>query len=160
LIKAGFDVVENTEPAGSTAWNEDMSTGASDIIFFVHCGSLSEPYETLKDLHSKFSRPIGEKIPNLIAGTRYESAEYDAIIDEMEGMVGSPDDARYVELSTMALDIYLRDMPESMMLEELHVVVMNNTYWTGWSSTEDPYVAPYPSWEAWNVIVHTIQPME
>ena len=75
-------------------------------------------------------------------------------------MVGSPDDARYVELSTMALDIYLRDMPESMMLEELHVVVMNNTYWTGWSSTEDPYVAPYPSWEAWNVIVHTIQPME
>ena len=59
-----------------------MSMGASDNIFFVHCGSLSEPYETLKDLHSKFAQPIGKKIPNLIAGTSYENAEFDAVIDE------------------------------------------------------------------------------
>ena len=75
-------------------------------------------------------------------------------------MVGSPDDARYVELSKQALDIYPRDMPEIMMLEELDVIVINNTYWTGWASTEDPNVAPYPPWEAWNVIVHTLQPTE
>ena len=75
-------------------------------------------------------------------------------------MVGSPDDTRYVELSKQALDIYHRDMPEIRMLEELDVIVINNTYWTGWASTEDPYVAPYPPWEAWNVIVHTLQPTE
>lgn len=118
----------------------------------MHCGSLAEPYETLKDLHSKFSRPIG--------GTRYENAEYDAIIDEMAGMIGSTHDARYVELSRMALDIYLRDMPEVMMLEELHVIVQNDTYWSGWPSKDDPYVAPYPPWEAWNLIVYSLQPAQ
>ena len=118
----------------------------------MHCGSLAEPYETLKDLHSKFSRPIG--------GTRYENAEYDAIIDEMAGTIGFTLDARYVELSRMALDIYLRDMPEVMMLEELHVIVQNNTYWTGWPSKDDPYVAPYPPWEAWNLIIHNLQPTQ
>ena len=51
-------------------------------------------------------------------------------------------------------------MPEIMMLEELDVIVINNAYWTGWASTEDPNVAPYPPWEAWNVIVHTLQPTE
>lgn len=32
LLKAGFDAVENIEPAGSTAWNEDMALGNSDTI--------------------------------------------------------------------------------------------------------------------------------
>jgi peptide/nickel transport system substrate-binding protein len=59
-----------------------------------------------------------------------------------------------------ALDIYLRDMPEIMLLEELHVVTFNNTYWKGWADEKDPYVAPYPCWEAWNLIVHKIQPTQ
>jgi hypothetical protein len=33
--------------------------GNADTWFLVHCGSLSEPYDTLKDLHSKNSKPIG-----------------------------------------------------------------------------------------------------
>ena len=47
-----------------------------------------------------------------------------------------------------------------MTLEELHVVIFNETYWTGWPSSADPYVAPYPPWEAWNLIVHKIQPTQ
>jgi peptide/nickel transport system substrate-binding protein len=160
LRKAGFDASEIIEPAGSTAWNEDLATGKSDTIFFVHCGSLSEPFDTLKDLHSKFSRPVGEKCPSIIACTRYNNPEYDKLIDEMEGMVGSPDNERYMQLAEKALDIYLNDMPEIMLLEELHVVIFNNTYWTGWPSADNPYVAPYPPWEAWRVIIHTIKPTQ
>jgi peptide/nickel transport system substrate-binding protein len=51
-------------------------------------------------------------------------------------------------------------MPEIMLLEELHVVVFNETYWTNWPGQEDPYVAPYPCWEAWNLVVHEIQPVQ
>lgn len=161
LKKAGFDATEVIEPPGSTAWNEDLSTGKSDTIFFVHCGSLSEPFDTLKDLHSKYARPVGEKCPSIIACTRYNNPEYDKLIDEMERMPpGTPDNQKYMDLAEKALDIYLRDMPEIMLLEELHVVVFNHTYWTGWPSAKDPYVAPYPPWEAWNVIVHRIKPRQ
>lgn len=160
LKRAGFDAIELLEPEGSSAWVDDIALGNFDTMFLVHCGSLSEPYETLKDLHSRFAPPIGEKCPSIIACTRYRNPDYDKLIDEMEGMPGSLDNPRYVELVNQAVDIYLRDMPELMLLEELHVVVFNETYWTNWPGEEDPYAAPYPPWEAWNVIVHKIQPAQ
>ena len=73
-------------------------------------------------------------------------------------MPGSLDNTRYTDLVNQAVNIYLRDMPEIMLLEELHVVVYNEKYWKGRSGGEDPYSAPYPCWEAWNLIVHNIQP--
>ncbi|MEZ4866555.1 MAG: ABC transporter substrate-binding protein [Caldilineaceae bacterium] len=160
LKRAGFDAIEMLEPEGSSAWVDDTALGNFDTMFLVHCGSITEPYETLKDLHSKYGPPIGEKCPSIIACTRYHNEDYDALIDEMEGMPGSLDNARYVELTNQAVDIYLNDMPELMLLEELHVVVFNDTYWTGWPSEADPYAAPYPPWEAWNLIVHKIQPAQ
>jgi peptide/nickel transport system substrate-binding protein len=159
LKKAGFDALELLEPEASTAWVDDIQVGNFDTMFLVHCGSLSEPYETLKDLHSRYAVPLGEKCPNIIGCTRYRNPDFDKLIDEMESMPGSLDNPRYVELVNQAVDIYLRDMPELMLLEELHVVVFNETYWTGWPGEEDPYVAPYPCWEAWNLIVHNIKPV-
>jgi peptide/nickel transport system substrate-binding protein len=162
LKKAGFDAAEVIEPPGSTTLLEDQLTGKADTSFGVHCGSLSEPYETLKDLHSKLGRPVGEKCP--FGGalcSRYSNPKYDELIDQMEAMPpGKPDDPKYMDLATRALDIYLSEMPEIMLAEELHVVTFNHTYWTGWPSAEDPYVAPYPPWEAWRLIVHRIQPVK
>jgi peptide/nickel transport system substrate-binding protein len=160
LKSAGFDAPAIVEPDSSTAWNDDMATGQSDTIFFVHCGSISEPLNTLRDLHSKFGTPVGMPCPNIIACTRYSNPEYDKLIDDMESMVGSPDNAKYMQDATQALDIYLRDMPEIMLLEELHVVTFNNTYWKGWPSEKDPYAAPYPPWEAWYLIINKLQPVQ
>ena len=158
LRKAGFDATENIEPPGSTAANDDLVTGTFDTEFRVHCGSVFEPFDTLKDLHSKYGPPIGQKCPSVNACTRYNNPAYDKLIDEMEGMVGSPDNPRYRQLVQQATDIYLADMPEIMLDEELWVVTFNSTYWKGWPSSNDPYVAPYPPWEAWNLIVHNIKP--
>jgi peptide/nickel transport system substrate-binding protein len=160
LKSAGFDATAIIEPDSSTAWNADLATGQSDTIFFVHCGSISEPLNTLQDLHSKNGPPVGQKCPSVIACTRYSNPEYDKLIDDMTAMVGSPDNTKYMDDAAQALDIYLRDMPEIMLLEELHAVVFNNTYWKGWPSEKDPYVAPYPPWEAWYLIVNKIQPTQ
>jgi peptide/nickel transport system substrate-binding protein len=162
LRKAGFDATEIIEPPGSTALTEDQTMGTVDTSFGVHCGSLSEPFETLKDHHSKNARPVGTKTPFAGAlASRYSNPEYDALIDQMEAMPrGEPNDPKYVELATKALDIYLRDMPEIMLTEELHVVIFNDTYWKGWPDAKNPYVAPYPPWEAWRLIIHTIQPTQ
>ena len=92
---------------------------------------------------------------------RYENPEYDKLIDQMEAMPpGKPDDPTYVNLAAQALDIYPRDMPEIMLTEELHVVVFNDTYWKGWPNSNEPYVAPYPPWEAWRLIIHRLQPVQ
>ena len=158
LDDAGFEAPENVEPGGSTAWNDDLHVGDSDTIFFVHCGSLSDPYETLQHFHSRFSREIGERVPNVIASTRYENPEYDAIIDEMEAMEPSPDDPEYMDLAAQALEIYLEDKPSIQLAEELHAVVFNTTYWEGWPTAENDHMAPYPPWNGFYMIIHNLEP--
>ena len=97
LKSAGFDATSVIEPDSSTAWSDDLVTGKSDTIFFVHCGSISEPLNTLQDLHSKNGPPVGQKCPSSIACTRYSNPEYDKLIDDMTSMVGSPDNPKYMD---------------------------------------------------------------
>jgi len=158
LLDAGFDSTLEVDPGG--AWVDKFNPGNHETLILVHCGSLSEPYDTLKDLHSKNSAPIGTNLPgSIIAGSRYVNPEMDAILDKMEAMTpDSAQDSEYMDLAAQAVDIYLRDMPEIMLTEELHVVTFNNTYWTGWPSAADPYVAPYPCWEAFNTVLYHLQP--
>ena len=158
LKNAGFNAIQ--APVDDT-WLPDITNGNFDTMVFVHCGSLSEPLETLQHYHSKFSRPLGEAVPNLIAASRYSNPEYDAIIDRMDAVPASPDpESAYMKDAAAALEIALRDLPQIDMLEELHVVTFNNTYWTGWPSAADPYVAPYTPWEAFNLVIHNLKPAQ
>jgi peptide/nickel transport system substrate-binding protein len=158
LNDAGFDAVIEVA-ATDPEWLDKFNPGNHDTLILVHCGSLSEPFDTLKDLHTKFTRPIGENIPNVIAGQRYSNPELDAILDQMEAIQADPaQDSEYMDLAVQAVDIYLRDMPEIMLTEELHVVTYNTTYWTGYPDASDPYIAPYPCWEAINLMIHRLEP--
>jgi peptide/nickel transport system substrate-binding protein len=130
-------------------------------MVLVHCGSLSEPFETLKDFHSKYAVDIGKPLPYIIAGTRYKNPELDKILDRMEGVQATADpNSQYMKDAAAALDIVLRDSPEINMLEELHVITYNQTYWTGWPTAADPYVAPYTPWEAFNIVIHHLKPAQ
>ncbi|HEY3080256.1 MAG TPA: ABC transporter substrate-binding protein [Chloroflexota bacterium] len=160
LRRAGFDAVEQIEPSGSTALGDDWTTGKQDTMFSIHCGSIADPFDTLKDLHSKYSAPIGTKCPYGQC-TRYSNPEYDKIINELEAIPpAGPDNEKYSDLITRALEIYQTDMPEIPMVEELWVITFNDTYWTGWPGAQDPYVAPYPPWEAWRLIIHRLKPAQ
>ena len=59
--------------------------------------------------------------------TRYKNPELDAILDKMEAMTPSPKDEAYMKLARDATAIFLRDLPEITLGEELHVVTFNST---------------------------------
>ncbi len=158
LKDAGFDAIQ--APVDDS-WLPDMTNGNFDTMVFVHCGSLSEPEETLKDYHSKWSRPLGTAVPNLVADSRYSNPDYDKLIDDMDSMPANPDpNSQYMKDAAAALDIAMRDLPQIDMLEEFHVVTFNDTYWTGWPNAANPYVAPYTPWEAFNVVIHSLKPAQ
>ena len=157
LQTAGFDIVfKQGEPA---TIGDRLQMGETEVIW-VQCGSINEPYDTFKSYHSKNSAPPGEKYGGAVQGGRYENPEMDAILDEMEGMIHSPNDARYVELARGAAELYLRDMPVIHIAEEKHVVVQNEHYWTGWPGVEDPYAAPYPPWNGHYLITMNLKATE
>ncbi len=157
LLEGGFDAVfKQGEPA---TIGDRLRLGETEVVW-VQCGSITEPYTTFKSYHSKNSAPPGENYKGAVQGGRYENPEMDAILDEMEGMLHSPDDPRYVELARGAMELFLRDMPVIHIAEELHVIVHNTRYWTGWPGVEDPYVAPYPPWNGWYLITLNLEPTE
>jgi peptide/nickel transport system substrate-binding protein len=157
LQTAGFDIVfKQGEPA---TIGDRLQMGETEVIW-VQCGSINEPYDTFKSYHSKNSAPPGEVYAGAVQGGRYENDEMDVILDEMEGMIHSPNNERYVELARGAMDLFLRDMPVIHLAEELHVVIQNGHYWSGWPGVEDPYVAPYPPWTAHYLITLNLKPTE
>ncbi len=155
LQEGGFDAVfKQGEPA---TIGDRLRMGETEVVW-VQCGSINEPYDTFKSYHSKNSAPPGENYKGAVQGGRYENPEMDAILDEMEAMLHSPDDPRYVELARGAMELFLRDMPVIHIAEELHVIVHNTHYWQGWPGVEDPYVAPYPPWNGWYQITLNLEP--
>lgn len=162
LTKAGFQAEEQLDTANQ--WAAMLQNGESDATAFVHCGSLYDPYDTMKEFHGKLASPVGDTDNSgggIFAYHRYPGdPAMDAVLDEMEKTPPSATDPTYVDWVTTAVDTYLRDMPTIVLTEELHVITMSETYWTGYPTGDDPYIAPYPCWNDFTLAVYHVQPTQ
>jgi peptide/nickel transport system substrate-binding protein len=156
LKSAGFNVV--FQALQDAAHNDAMAAGNFDGSLTVHCGSVYDPWQTLEHFHGKYAAAVGQRVTNPRSYTRYKNPELDAILDKMEATTPSPKDEAYMKLVRAATAIFLRDLPEITLAEEFHVITMNSTYWAGFPSESDPYVAPYLPWEGFNLVVHRLKP--
>lgn len=158
LQSAGFDEVLSVQQG--TALNDAMTAGNFGMTMGPHCGSLYDPWQTFEHFHSKYVAPAGQASKNLRSVTRYANPELDAILNKMEQMEPSPTDPTYVDLVKQATAIFARDLPEISLVEETQTLVYNTTYWTGWPSAENPYVAPFIPWEGFARVVESLQPTQ
>jgi peptide/nickel transport system substrate-binding protein len=158
LQAAGFDALVSVLQAG--AQSDALTAGSFEMSVFPHCGSLYDPWQTLEHFHSKYAAPEGQASTNLRAPTRYANPELDALLDAMEARQPSPDDADYVELVRQATEIVARDLPEIALFEEIQTQPFNTTYWTGFPSSADPYVAQPLPWEGFALVIHRLQPTQ
>jgi peptide/nickel transport system substrate-binding protein len=155
---AGIDAV--FKPLADAQYFDALQSGSYNTAIFQHCGSLYDPWQTLEHFHSKYAPPLGGRATNLRAITRYKNPELDALLQQMEARQPSPTDPAYMALVTAATAIVLRDVPQVSLNEELHTLVMNTTYWTGWPSASDPYVAPYPAWDGYSLVIDHLKPRQ
>jgi ABC-type transport system substrate-binding protein len=125
LRQAGFDAAIDFS---SEAYNH-MANGDPGLYMFGHGASLVDPYAALNLYHGKYSASIGTT-----AGanrfSRYKNPEYDAILDQMAPL-GS-DDPEFERLAVQALEIYWRDQIDVPIIQWLHRIAYNQTYWTNW----------------------------
>jgi peptide/nickel transport system substrate-binding protein len=155
----GFDVTFKLFDPDTNPFFDMVRAGNASMWIIVHCGSSREPWGTLQHFHSRFASPAqGQQNSYIWANSQYMNPEYDAIINQMDSILPSPTDPTYMDLTTKATNIFLRDVLEITLAEERHVVTFNNTYWTGWMSAADPYVAPYSLWAAVELAFLKAQP--
>jgi peptide/nickel transport system substrate-binding protein len=158
LQTAGFEAVFRS--AQDTAYFEALTSGDYGMAIYDHCGSLYDPWQTLEHFHSKYAAKPGQKVASVRTVTRYANPELDQTLNAMEARQPSPKDPAYMDLVRKATTIVMRDTPQVALVEEVHAVTFNTTYWTGWPSAADPYVAPYQPWEGFALVIHHLKPRQ
>jgi peptide/nickel transport system substrate-binding protein len=125
LRNGGFDASTNF---GADA-SQGMSDGVPGLYMFGHGASTKDPYAALELFHGRFSATIGTTAGNN-RFSRYKNPEYDAIVDQMAPLAS--DDPKFHELAVKALEIYWRDQIDIPIIQWLHRIPYNQTYWTNW----------------------------
>jgi ABC-type transport system substrate-binding protein len=128
LKNGGFDAAVNF---GTDAY-QNMVDGVPGMYLFGHGASLKDPYAAFELFHGRFSASIGTSAGNN-RFSRYKNPEYDAILDKMAPL--SSDDPEFHKLAVQALEIYWRDQIDVPIIQWLHRIPYNQTYWTNWPTT-------------------------
>ena len=114
---------------------QNMADGKAGLYMFGHGASLKDPYTALELFHSRYSAALGTT-----AGSnrfsRYSNPEYDKLLDEMAPLGG--DDPRFQELAAQALGIYWKDQIDIPVIQWLHRIPYNQTYWVNWPTIANP----------------------
>lgn len=133
LKNAGVDASFRSTPESRAV----LRDGRFDLTLFGHRGSIADPYATLEMYHSKNAFEVGR--PTLFPA-RWSNADYDKIVDEIGRL--APDNPGIKDLVVAAMDIWMREAVEVPISEWYHRVPMNQTYWTGWPTKDNPYMQP------------------
>jgi ABC-type transport system substrate-binding protein len=130
LKNGGFDASINF---GTDAY-QNMSDGVPGLYLFGHGASLKDPYAAFELFHGRFSASIGTSAGNN-RFSRYKNPAYDAILDQMAPL--SADDPKFHDLAVKALEIYWKDQIDIPIIQWLHRIPYNQTYWTNWPTADN-----------------------
>jgi len=130
LLAAGFDASTNF---GTDAF-QNMADGAPGLYMFGHGASLRDPHATFELFHGRFSASIGTSAGNN-RFSRYSNPEYDQVVDAMAPLTA--DNPEFFANAVKAMEIYWRDQIDVPVIQFLHRIAYNQTYWTNWPTVDN-----------------------
>lgn len=131
LRQAGFDASINF---GVDAY-QNMADGVPGLYMFGHGASLKDPYAAFELYHSRYSAATGATAGGANRWSRYSNADYDAVLDQMAPL--SSDDPKFHDLAVQALEIYWSEQIDIPIIQWLHRIAYNQTYWTNWPTADN-----------------------
>ena len=132
MLKAGgFDATINF---GTDAYT-NMADGKPGLYMFGHGASTVDPYAVLDLYSSRNAKPIGTTAGNN-SFARYSNPDMDALLDTMAPL--SADDPAFQEAAAKAMGIYWKDTIDCPVIQWLHRIPYNQTYWTNWPTADNP----------------------
>jgi peptide/nickel transport system substrate-binding protein len=139
-IDASLDVRDNASRSRMTllgdydvelGWTIETWGGHPDLFYF------------LESWHSKLYRPNGQNA----AGRnrmRWQNPRLDEIIDSIQRL--DFDDPKVITLGQDYIKLAIDEMPLIPLMSYNVFSVCDETYWTGFPSSLDPYTDPVPNW--------------
>lgn len=131
LRNGGFDANINF---GQDAY-QNMADGKPGFYMFGHGASTVDPFEALNLFHSRNNKPIGTTAGNN-SFARYSNPEFDALLDTMAPL--DANDPAFQAAAAEALGLYWRDTIDCPIIQWLHRIPYNQTYWVNWPTAANP----------------------
>lgn len=155
LRSMGIDA--SVKSVSFSAYLNDLLDGNFGATETWDCGSTSNPYQTMYNLSNspRNYAPIGKPLPSgNNAGDigRWTNSTFTSLVSKM-GMTLPTDTARLSSLFSLAVRIYLSQMPAFGLFEPTDPVVMNTTYWRNWPTASNPYVQPTYWWATFHQVL-------
>ena len=151
-----------SHPEEHNLWNDGALKGEREaLISWFSCGSVSEPWDSLDNFHTRWLRPRGQatqQFENVWRWSGEPAERYSAIVDQIGQLsLGSPAiDALFIE----AMDIWLDELPAIPLVQAGTLLPFDTTYWTGWPTAINNYIQPPVWWQSTHKILHHLRPVQ
>lgn len=161
LRDAGIDATARPVD-NSTFWGDVAPNGGYEVAYsWLACGSINEPWASMDRYTAQYVVPVGERAPGFNNTGRWntENTEaYSAIVEQIAPLpLGDP---AIPGLVAEAYAYLVEDMPFIPLVQSTKLLPFNTTYWTGWPTSENPYINPgFWSGKA-GLIVHNLEKAE
>ena len=117
-------------------FDDRFQKGEYDGAIYGHGGSVNEPYATLRLYQGASIAVPGAHQANF---ARWKNAEYDKLVDEAYGT--RPDNVKQLaDIWRRAMEIWLPDLPDIQLVQNIHRIPWNTTYWKNWPTESNAYV--------------------
>jgi peptide/nickel transport system substrate-binding protein len=143
LRNAGIDAAARPVD-NSTFWGDVAPNGGYEIAYsWLACGSINEPWASMDRYTAQYVVPVGERAPGFNNTGRWNTentAAYSAIVEQIAPLpLGDP---AIPGLVAEAYTYLMDDMPFIPLVQSTKLLPFNTTYWTGWPTSENPYINP------------------
>jgi len=143
-------------------WGEVLPFGSYEMSYsWLSCGSVNEPWASMGRYTVKDVVPVGERSPGFNNTARWDDASaqaYSEIVDAMASKaLGDP------EVPGMVAEAYghlSEGMPFIPLVQSFKLLPMNETYWTGWPTSDNYYNHPFFWWNTAHQIIHNLEKVE
>lgn len=157
LTEAGIVTKVEVVPADEL-WAWTLPPGKFQAVYsWLGCGSVVDPYASLRRYHPKFAVDIGVRSPgynNMARWNTPAAQQFGQIVDEIS--TKAPGAPELIDLTRNAYQLLAQEAPFVPLVQEPIIVPFNTSRWKGWPSADDPYAMPQMSWGQFQLIVHNL----
>ena len=149
LKQAGINATYSEPPDIFTRFYAGDYTGA----LFGHGGSYSSDiYYSMRLYQSASTEVPGGHLANF---SLWKNEEWDKLVDQLYTISPTEMD-KTVEIWKQGMELWLPEYPDIQLTQGIHRLPMNETYWTGWPTQDDPYINPAHFHLTFQMVMHRL----
>lgn len=153
----GINAVQDIEPI--PAFIDKLTNAGFDTYYFFVCGPI-DLWSKMDTFSTRHLPAEGEASAGFYTNTQRWSGDaaqaYSDVVAKMKDL--PPGDPQLEPLFIDAMKIWLAEKPSLPIAQAVKLVPFDQTYWTGWPTADDPYVAPASWWQVNHVILQHLEP--